>query len=67
MLLEIPTYPYDGEFTRICGGRLAAFLDRRCRKKLKGLADRVVTFTEDEEIFGIPTIGRSTAWFSKVR
>ena len=56
VLLEIPTYPYDGEFTPDLRGRLAAFLDRRCRKKLKGLADRVVTFTEDEEIFGIPTI-----------
>lgn len=56
VLLEIPTYPYDGEFTPDLRGRLAAFLDRRCRKKLKGLADRVVTFTEDEEIFGIATI-----------
>lgn len=55
ILLELPTYPYDKELSEFKNLSLLA-KDRAGRKKLSGLVDRIVTFSEDDEIFGIPTI-----------
>lgn len=53
--MEIPTYPYDKEMSSfIEWPRLIK--DRWNRKKLKNYIDRIVTFSDDDVIFGIPTI-----------
>ena len=56
MLIEVPTYPYVGEKT---GGLLYWLMfkwDELYLKKLKAVADRIVTYSQDEEIWSIPTI-----------
>jgi len=51
---EIPTYPYDKEFTWL---NLPLLVKNRIhRKRLKLYIDRIVTLSNDEEIFGIKTI-----------
>lgn len=56
VVIEIPTYPYDMEGKESLKGRLIAFMDCLYRKKLKKYVDRIVTFSGDEEIFGVKTI-----------
>lgn len=56
IIIEIFTYPYDrDEFRRLLTWPYY-FKEVYNRKKLVGLVDRYVTYSEDEEIFGIPTI-----------
>lgn len=55
IVMEIPTYPYDKEMTSLIEWpRLIK--DRWYRKKLNHYIDRIVTFSDDAVIFGIPTI-----------
>ena len=56
VVVEIPTFPYDLEGLETLKGRLINYLDRHYRKKLHKYVDRIVTFSSDKEIFGIPTI-----------
>lgn len=51
ILLEIPTYPYDDE-----GSKFEILIDKLFRMKLQKYVDRVITYSEDNEIFGIKTI-----------
>lgn len=55
LAVEIPTYPYDAEFTR---GLLRASLalDRIYRSRVSRHVGRYVIFTDDQEIFGVPTL-----------
>jgi glycosyltransferase involved in cell wall biosynthesis len=55
VVLEIPTYPYDGEHTSL-RGRALSLVDRLSRRFLRGFVDRVVTFSRQSRIFGIPAI-----------
>lgn len=56
MIVEIFTYPYDrDEFKRLLTWPYY-FKEIYNRKKLTGIVDRYVTYSEDEKIFGIPTI-----------
>jgi hypothetical protein len=56
-LMEIPTYPYDVEYkTGSYGAKFAFLIERIYRKKFKKYIDRIITLSDDEEIFGIPTI-----------
>lgn len=55
ILLEIPTYPYDKEFDRVFDLPLL-WKEQFFRKKLKLYVDRIVTLSEDNNIFGIPTL-----------
>ncbi len=52
-VLEIPTYPYDREFT---DQKLNLYMDRMFRHTLCRYIDAVVTFSNDTEIFGQRTI-----------
>ena len=52
-LLEIPTYPYDGEYPAFSPKLLS---DKLFRKSFCACFDRIVTFSEAERIFGRPTI-----------
>ena len=55
ILYEIPTFPYDAEMTSF-KQKLFLFLDKINRRKLCKYVDRIVTLTEDDEIFKCPTI-----------
>lgn len=54
--MEIPTYPYDMEGHETLKGRLINGLDRFFRNYLHRYVDRIVTYSDDREIFGIKTI-----------
>ena len=54
--MEIPTYPYDMEGHETFRGRVVNTLDRIFRKRIHPYVDRIVTYSDDREIFGIPTI-----------
>ncbi len=56
MLLEIPTYPYKGELLMNKTMWPFYFKDAFRRHGLKHVADRIVTLTGDDIIFGMPTI-----------
>ncbi len=57
ILLEIPTYPYDCEFAQSSlSSRLKLQIDRLFRHRMAHYVDRIVTFSEQTEIFGCPTI-----------
>lgn len=62
ILMEIPTYPYDGEFpSNNIGNIVIKWKDILLRKFFKFYVDRIVTFSDDESIFGIPCINISNA------
>lgn len=54
ILMEIPTYPYDAE--NKSRNLLTRIRDKIYRRYLWRYTDRIVTFSEDDEIFGIKTI-----------
>lgn len=56
VILEIPTYPYTRDFykDRLVQRMIMRPLDYYYRKKLNRYVDRIVTFSEDKEIFSIP-------------
>ena len=57
ILLEMPTYPYDKEKFFSEAKTVPLFLnDAIYRKKLRKYIDRIVVFSRDKEVFGIPTI-----------
>lgn len=53
IIIEIPTYPYDDEYKKF---HPYIMKDKFYRKKLKQFVDRIVTFSDDEFIYGIKTI-----------
>lgn len=56
--LEIPTYPYDAEFSRakLLSNRIKLRVDQIFRNRMARSIDRIVTFSDDDTIFGRPTI-----------
>lgn len=58
---EIPTYPYDSEFTSSSDWnmKLGLWLDKHFRNQLYTEMDAVVTFSDAKEIFGQRTINIS--------
>lgn len=55
IIIEIPTYPYYKEKDK-ARSKFMEIKDRFYKKYLFKYVDRIVTFSEDEHIFGIPTI-----------
>ena len=56
-VIEIPTYPYKGEYKETFKKRLIYLLDSILRFKLKKYVSRVVIFSENPKtVYGIPTI-----------
>ncbi|MDD2595435.1 MAG: glycosyltransferase family 1 protein [Bacteroidales bacterium] len=53
--MEIPTYPYDSEYITF-RMKCDLFVDRCFRHKLAGMFDYIVTFSNDDTIFGQKTI-----------
>lgn len=60
IVLEIPTYPYDAEGKNIDMIPLK-IKDKFWRKKLYKYIDKIITYSEDKEIFNISTINTSNA------
>lgn len=58
IFVEIPTYPYDGEYSKYS---YSLWIDKHSRKKLHLYVDRIVTYSEDSQIYRIPTIPISNA------
>lgn len=56
VIVEIYTYPYEKDEYKSLIGKLSLLKDRIYRKQYKGLVDRFVTYTDDDEIFGVKTI-----------
>lgn len=57
IILEIPTYPYDWEKKGIL--KLFLYKDRICRKFIHKYIDYIVTYSDDDQIYGIKTINIS--------
>ena len=55
VIMEIPTYPYDQEYVTP-GMRVYLTIDRHFRHKLARELDAIITFSDKEKIFGVPTI-----------
>lgn len=68
IIIEIPTYPYDKEKNK---GLLWSMLfgwDRFYRRRIKYVADAIFTYSEDDVIFGLPTIrGKNGTDFDEIR
>ncbi len=56
VVVEIPTYPYDMEGYETIKGRIINLFDHIFRKQLYKYVDRIITYSDDKEIFGVPTI-----------
>lgn len=56
IVIEIPTYPYDGEINK---KNFLFKLDVASRVKLKNYIDKIITYSQDKEIWGIPCINIS--------
>lgn len=57
IFMEIPTYPYRFEFADMpFVKRLGLWVDERCVVFFKKYIDRIITFSAEKKIFGIPTI-----------
>lgn len=56
IIYEIPTYPYEKELKITIGNFPNYLKDRIYRKELKKYVDRIVTFYNQEEILGVPTL-----------
>ncbi|SDG44969.1 hypothetical protein SAMN04487901_10466 [Prevotella communis] len=56
-VMEVPTYPYDGEFATLpLKYRIEHIFDKMFRCKLASYMDAIVTFTDEKVIFGQRTI-----------
>lgn len=55
VVMEIPTYPYDQEYSRT-STKIRMLGDKLWRKPLAGQLFRIITFSDYDKIFGIPTI-----------
>lgn len=56
IIMEIPTYPYDGELSKNLSNFFNFYLDKIIRCKLKKYLDLIITFNTNENIFKINTI-----------
>ena len=59
IIIEVPTFPYDGEMQQHIKGYIGLAKDKYNRRKLKKYVDRVATFSADQKIWGINTINLS--------
>ncbi|MGN0257410.1 MAG: glycosyltransferase family 1 protein [Bacteroides sp.] len=53
IVVEIPTYPYDQEYIN---RKIGIWIERHYRHQFYRYIDRIVTFSNDDEIFSCPTI-----------
>ena len=58
IILEIPSWPYQTE-ARTLREKFANLVDRITRPGLRGRVDRILTFSKEDTILGIPTVRTS--------
>lgn len=56
IILEIPTFPYDKEYSKNLSDKLYLFIDKIHRRSLKKYVKKILTFHQFDDIFDIPTI-----------
>lgn len=56
ILVEIPTFPYDKELKDSIENRIVLLLDRTYRNHMKKYVDKIVLFSKEKEVYGIPTL-----------
>jgi glycosyltransferase involved in cell wall biosynthesis len=56
IILELPTYPYDRELMDSLSNIFTLFIEKIIRISLNKYIDRIITYSTDTVIFGIPTI-----------
>lgn len=57
VIVEIPTYPYDKELVhKDMIRQIKYFIERKYREKMCNYVDKIITFSNDDEIFGIKTV-----------
>lgn len=56
IILEIPTYPYKGELLHNRTMWPFYFKDAFRKNRLKNIVDRIAILTDDDTIFGVPTL-----------
>ncbi len=56
IIIEVYTYPYEKDEYKSLPGKFLMIKDKYYRRKYKNCVDRIVTYTNDERIFGIQTI-----------
>ena len=61
ILLEIPTYPFSDESERTLGSLSMAVCNKVYTTKMTKCVDRIITFSDDDVIWNIPTIKISNA------
>ncbi len=68
VLVEIPTFPYDGEYRFGLIKRILLLLDRLTRRLLPNFIDRIVTFSSHRSIWRVPTVRISNGIdFARIR
>lgn len=67
-VIEIPTYPYEQElYQQGVRGLFKLICDKLYRKNIFKYVDRIVTYSDDKEIFGVKTINTANGVdFSKI-
>lgn len=55
VLIELPSFPYHTETVSL-RDKVFGTIDRMSRPFLRHVADRIVTFSREKQIFGLPTI-----------
>jgi hypothetical protein len=67
IIYEVPTYPYDDERGISSSRSILTLKERIGRKKAAAYMDRIVTFYDQEEIWGVPCLKLINGYdFSKV-
>lgn len=57
ILMEIPTYPYDDEYTNLkLTNRILMWAEKLSRQNFKNIVTQIITFTPESNIFGVPAI-----------
>lgn len=56
VIVEIPAYPYNAELSNSLENRIVLLLDKLYRNKMKPYVDRIVTYSKDKSIYGIPAV-----------
>lgn len=60
VVVEIPTFPYDGEFKGMgIGPKFQLFMDKCFRRRFFKYCDRVIVYSTDEYVFGCKAINIS--------
>ncbi len=54
LFTEIPTYPYDSEYRDSVSGKITRWIDTAYRKQLHNYISHAFTYTDYQEIFGMP-------------